>query len=99
MKVVRLALEVMAKLSLLDEQFFNKLMLSLLDLFSKDRSLLENRATLSITQLSLFIDPHKIYISLSLILQARQVNLFFFLFFFVICEFYLLIRISNFVLL
>eukprot|EP01114_Cavostelium_apophysatum_P017154 TRINITY_DN5029_c0_g1_i1.p1 TRINITY_DN5029_c0_g1~~TRINITY_DN5029_c0_g1_i1.p1 ORF type:complete len:719 (-),score=131.55 TRINITY_DN5029_c0_g1_i1:14-2170(-) len=71
-EVVRLDLEVMAKISLLDEIYFNKLMNSLVNLFSTDRHLLEHRGSLIIRQLSLFIAPEKIYVTLARILETEE---------------------------
>jgi len=71
-QVVRLDLEVMAKISLLDDAYFIKLMNILVDLFSTDRHLLENRGTLIIRELALFISPEKIYLTAATILETEE---------------------------
>lgn len=72
---MRLDLEVMAKISLLDEEIYKKLMNSLINLFSTDRQLLENRGSLVVRQLSLFIAPEKMYVTMATILEAEEVGL------------------------
>lgn len=71
-EVVRQDLEVMAKISLLDEEIYKKLMHSLINLFSTDRQLLENRGALIVRQLSLFISPEKMYVTMATILQVEE---------------------------
>jgi len=71
-EVVRLDLEVMAKISSLDETYFNRLMNNIINLFSTDRQLLEKRGSLIIRQLSLFISPEKIYVSFARILETEE---------------------------
>jgi len=68
--VVRLDLEVMARISLNDD-YFDQLMQSLIVLFRTDPQLLQNRGSLIIRQLSLFIHPEKIYRKFSIILETE----------------------------
>jgi len=70
-EVVRLDLEVMARLSLNDD-YFDRLMHNLIALFSADAQLLQNRGSLIIRQLSLFIHPEKIYRKLAIILETAE---------------------------
>lgn len=70
-EVVRLDLEVMARISLNDD-YFDRLMQSLIRLFSSDPQLLQNRGSLIIRQLSLFIHPEKIYRKLATILESSD---------------------------
>lgn len=69
--VVRLDLEVMAKITQNDE-YFGRLIESLIHLCSIDRSLLESRGSLIIRQLGMFIEPEKIYRQAARILEAEQ---------------------------
>mmetsp|Transcript_10429 Transcript_10429/g.26235 ORF Transcript_10429/g.26235 Transcript_10429/m.26235 type:complete len:725 (-) Transcript_10429:67-2241(-) len=70
-EVVRLDLEVMAKVTK-DEEYFTLLMSSLISLFSTDRQLLDNRGSLIIRQLSLFIDGEKIYRTIASLLEEED---------------------------
>ncbi|ELR18739.1 uncharacterized protein ACA1_040440 [Acanthamoeba castellanii str. Neff] len=74
--VVRVDLEVLAKLSSQSTSatypYFDKLMHNLVSLFYSDRHLLESRGCLVIRQLSLHINPEKIYRALASILQDQQ---------------------------
>jgi vacuole morphology and inheritance protein 14 len=70
-EVVRLDLEVMAKISA-NEDYFARLMHSLVSLCATDRALLEARGPLIIRQLSLFIDAEKIYRQLAIILERHD---------------------------
>ncbi len=63
----------MAKISVLNESV-NKLMENLIHLFSTDRQLLENRGSLIIRQLSVLINPEKIYVTLARILEMEEVR-------------------------
>lgn len=67
-KVVTLSLEVMARIAA-NEEYFKKLMNSLIVLFNNDLKLLEKRASLALRQLSLFIDPEKIFRALAEIVE------------------------------
>ena len=67
-KVVTFALEVMAKISK-NEEYFEKLMSSLMEMFANDSGLQSARGALIIRQLSLFIDPVKIFTALSKIIN------------------------------
>eukprot|EP01112_Ceratiomyxa_fruticulosa_P014689 TRINITY_DN4227_c0_g1_i3.p1 TRINITY_DN4227_c0_g1~~TRINITY_DN4227_c0_g1_i3.p1 ORF type:complete len:722 (+),score=118.21 TRINITY_DN4227_c0_g1_i3:351-2516(+) len=70
-EVVRLDLEVMAKLSL-DSSSFDRLMQNLVGLFSTDPQLLNNRGFLIVRQLSLYIEPEKIFRNLATILETEE---------------------------
>ena len=70
-KVVSFSLEVMALISQ-REEYFNRLMASLIDMFSADQGLQSARGGLIIRQLSLFIDPAKIFTAISRILMAHS---------------------------
>jgi vacuole morphology and inheritance protein 14 len=69
--VVRLDLQVLAKLSA-NDVYFDKLMNSLINSFRKDRKLLEHRGNLIVRQLSLSIKAEKIYRALSVILETEE---------------------------
>eukprot|EP01128_Nolandella_sp_AFSM9_P005035 TRINITY_DN2379_c0_g1_i1.p1 TRINITY_DN2379_c0_g1~~TRINITY_DN2379_c0_g1_i1.p1 ORF type:complete len:858 (-),score=111.25 TRINITY_DN2379_c0_g1_i1:157-2730(-) len=69
-EVVRLDLEVLAKLSA-NEAYFGKLMVSLVTLFRTKKHLLEGRATLIVRQLCLYIRPEEIYCSLAKIVEVE----------------------------
>lgn len=69
--VVRIDLEVMARISLNDD-YFNHLMQSLVVLFRSDPLLLQNRGNLIICQLSLFMQPEKIFRQLAMILENEE---------------------------
>lgn len=70
-EVVRLDLQVLAKLAL-DDIYFGRLMSSMIQLFRTDRKLLEHRGNLIIRQLSLSIKPEQIYRALSKILESEE---------------------------
>ena len=70
-QVIRLDLEVMAKISINDD-YFGRLIESLVNLCSIDRSLLEARGSLIIRQLGFFIDPEKIYRQAARILEHEE---------------------------
>ncbi|KAL6058534.1 PtdIns(3,5)P(2) sythesis regulation factor [Balamuthia mandrillaris] len=70
-QVVRLDLEVLAKLSS-NETYFEKLMDNLIHLFSTDNLLLETRGCLIIRQLGLHINPEKIFRTLAHLLQREE---------------------------
>eukprot|EP00005_Dracoamoeba_jomungandri_P010628 CAMPEP_0174267894 /NCGR_PEP_ID=MMETSP0439-20130205/35262_1 /TAXON_ID=0 /ORGANISM="Stereomyxa ramosa, Strain Chinc5" /LENGTH=723 /DNA_ID=CAMNT_0015355669 /DNA_START=67 /DNA_END=2238 /DNA_ORIENTATION=+ len=69
-EVVRVDLEVLAKLAS-NETYFEKLMNNLISLFHTDSQLLESRGCLIIRQLSLHINPEKIYRLLACILEDQ----------------------------
>jgi hypothetical protein len=46
----------------------------LVESFRKDRAFMDKRAHLIITQLSLFINPEKIYVTFAKILQNQEVR-------------------------
>jgi len=72
-EVVRLDLEVMAKISLLQEnKNYLKLMVAIIELFAKNRQLLENRGSLIIRQLCVFIDAERIYVAMAKILETQE---------------------------
>jgi vacuole morphology and inheritance protein 14 len=58
-EVVTLCLEVMAKIAT-NEEYFLKLMTSLISIFSGDPSLLEKKGSSALRQLSLYIPPQKV---------------------------------------
>eukprot|EP00003_Mantamonas_plastica_P007458 TRINITY_DN1626_c0_g4_i2.p1 TRINITY_DN1626_c0_g4~~TRINITY_DN1626_c0_g4_i2.p1 ORF type:complete len:428 (+),score=135.26 TRINITY_DN1626_c0_g4_i2:143-1285(+) len=66
--VVRLDLEVLGRISQ-NETYFTMFMSSLIQLFSTDRTLLEDRGSLIIRQLSFFLDPEKIICAFANILE------------------------------
>eukprot|EP01113_Clastostelium_recurvatum_P034297 TRINITY_DN4635_c0_g1_i2.p1 TRINITY_DN4635_c0_g1~~TRINITY_DN4635_c0_g1_i2.p1 ORF type:complete len:817 (+),score=227.61 TRINITY_DN4635_c0_g1_i2:36-2453(+) len=70
-EVVRLDLEVMARLSL-DSASFERLMRSLVDLFSTDPQLLHSRGSLIVRQLALYIEPENIYRKIATILESEE---------------------------
>jgi len=70
-QVVRLAIQVLAKLST-SELNFKKLMKELVEILSKKKKLLEDRGILVIRQLSNFIKPEIIFIELSQILEKEE---------------------------
>lgn len=59
-EVVTLSLEVMARIAN-NEEYFMKLMTSLISIFNKDPSLLEKKGTSVLRQLSLYIPPEKVF--------------------------------------
>lgn len=69
-KVVSLSLEVMAKISQ-NEDYFARLVSSVVALFAADRGLQSARGALIIRQLSLFIEPAKILTAIAKLLQAH----------------------------
>eukprot|EP01087_Luapelamoeba_hula_P002178 TRINITY_DN1189_c0_g1_i1.p1 TRINITY_DN1189_c0_g1~~TRINITY_DN1189_c0_g1_i1.p1 ORF type:complete len:821 (+),score=150.65 TRINITY_DN1189_c0_g1_i1:20-2482(+) len=70
-EVVRLDLEVLARLSS-NDTYFDKLMNNLIHLFATDNHLLETRGCLIIRQLSLHINPEKIYRTLAEVLIDEE---------------------------
>merc|ERR1712137_317686 len=62
-EVVTLCLEVMAHIAHIEE-YFIKLMTSLISIFNRDPSLLEKKGTSVLRQLSLYISPEKVLFSL-----------------------------------
>lgn len=70
-QVVELNLEVMAKIAA-NELYFDRLIKELLKIFSTDSHLLAARSALIIRQLSLFINPEKIYRKFSLMLEKEE---------------------------
>ena len=71
-EVIRLDLEVMAKISHQDQSYFTKLLVNLVHLFSTDRQLLENRGSLIIRQLSILMNPEKIFVTLSKVMETIE---------------------------
>eukprot|EP01102_Stenamoeba_stenopodia_P022271 TRINITY_DN921_c0_g1_i1.p1 TRINITY_DN921_c0_g1~~TRINITY_DN921_c0_g1_i1.p1 ORF type:complete len:588 (-),score=147.47 TRINITY_DN921_c0_g1_i1:139-1902(-) len=69
--VVRLDLEVMAKVSS-NEKYFKQMMNSVMKLFSTDPQLLDTRGSLIIRQLALFISPEKIFRESAAILETEE---------------------------
>jgi len=70
--VVRIDLEVLAKISLGNEKYFNQFMNSLIKLFRTDRNLLEHRGSLIVRHLSLFLNAEKIYRALAKTLETEE---------------------------
>ncbi len=70
-RVVSFALEVMAMISQ-REEFFTQLMSSLVAMFAADEGLQSARGALIIRQLSLFIDPAKLFMAMSHIIIAHH---------------------------
>jgi len=70
-EVVRQDLEVMAKISA-NPVYFDKLMNSLIGLFCTDSQLLENRGTMIIRQLSLFMNPERVFRALAQIIETQE---------------------------
>ena len=58
-EVVTLSLEVMARIGH-NEDYFVKLMISLISMFNRDPSLLEKKGTSVLRQLSLYIPPERV---------------------------------------
>eukprot|EP01130_Rhizamoeba_saxonica_P002127 TRINITY_DN1193_c0_g1_i1.p1 TRINITY_DN1193_c0_g1~~TRINITY_DN1193_c0_g1_i1.p1 ORF type:complete len:595 (+),score=129.00 TRINITY_DN1193_c0_g1_i1:396-2180(+) len=73
-QVARLDLEVLAKISK-DEVYFMQLIEQLLSLLKRKKNLLEKRGTLIIRQLSLYINPVKIYRALAKIIVMEDDHL------------------------
>ena len=72
--IVKLDLEMMVRISA-NEEYFQRLMLNLLNLFERDAELLTNRAAFIIRLLSKSIDPIKLYCSLAYCLESANVSL------------------------
>lgn len=70
-KVVSFSLEVMAMISQ-REDYFSRLVTSLVDMFAADQGLQSARGALIIRQLSLFIDPAQIFTAIARILVAHE---------------------------
>jgi len=70
-EVVTLCLEVMAKIAS-NEEYFMKLMTSLISIFSGDPSLLEKKGSSALRQLSLYIPPEKLYSALATLLVRPE---------------------------
>ncbi len=70
-KVVSFSLEVMAMISQ-REDYFSRLVTSLVDMFAADEGLQSARGALIIRQLSLFIDPTQIFTAIAKILQGHN---------------------------
>ena len=78
-EVVTLSLEVMARIAN-NEEYFMKLMTSLISIFNKDPSLLEKKGTSVLRQLSLYIPPEKVciflvFMLLNLFKEKNEFNL------------------------
>lgn len=70
-KVVSFSLEVMAMISR-REEYFSRLVSSLVDMFAADQGLQSARGALIIRQLSLFIDPTQIFTAIARVLQSHE---------------------------
>eukprot|EP01126_Amoeba_proteus_P056277 TRINITY_DN7057_c0_g1_i1.p1 TRINITY_DN7057_c0_g1~~TRINITY_DN7057_c0_g1_i1.p1 ORF type:complete len:358 (+),score=50.81 TRINITY_DN7057_c0_g1_i1:434-1507(+) len=70
-EVVRVVLQALAHFSS-NETYFHKLMSSLIDLFRKDRKLLDDRTGLIVRQLALKIKPERVYRELAAILEDEE---------------------------
>jgi len=70
-KVVSFSLEVMAMISQ-REEYFSRLVSSLVDMFAADQGLQSARGALIIRQLSLFIDPTQIFTAIARVLQSHE---------------------------
>eukprot|EP01104_Vermistella_antarctica_P008613 TRINITY_DN2163_c0_g1_i3.p1 TRINITY_DN2163_c0_g1~~TRINITY_DN2163_c0_g1_i3.p1 ORF type:complete len:653 (-),score=118.68 TRINITY_DN2163_c0_g1_i3:82-2040(-) len=70
--VVRLNIEVMAKISSQDVKYFQDVMQTLIQLFGTDPVLLENRGTLIVRHLCVFIAPEKIYTAFARIVENEE---------------------------
>eukprot|EP00004_Rigifila_ramosa_P026515 TRINITY_DN8295_c0_g1_i2.p1 TRINITY_DN8295_c0_g1~~TRINITY_DN8295_c0_g1_i2.p1 ORF type:complete len:751 (+),score=211.07 TRINITY_DN8295_c0_g1_i2:93-2255(+) len=68
-EVVRLALEVLARISQ-EDKYFSEFMTSLVQLFSTDKKLLKARGSLVIRQISLFLNPERVFRALSRIIET-----------------------------
>jgi vacuole morphology and inheritance protein 14 len=72
-EVVRRDLQLLAQIShSSDDEYFNKFMINLLNLFTIDRRLLETRGSLIIRQLCLSLNPERMYRSFGEILETEQ---------------------------
>ena len=70
-EVVTLCLEVMSKIAHNDE-YFKKLISSLVSIFNSDPSLLEEKGTTMFRQLSLHIPPERVYSEIALVLASPE---------------------------
>ncbi|ORX63249.1 ARM repeat-containing protein [Anaeromyces robustus] len=72
-EVIKRDLQLLAQIAhYSDENYFTQFMVNLLSLFSTDRRLLENRGSLIIRQLCVTLNPEKIYITFSEILEKEE---------------------------
>lgn len=75
-KVLRCDLQLLAQISShSEEEYFPSLMMSLLELFSTDRKLLETRGSLIIRQLCASLNTERIYRTFAEILEKDEVSL------------------------
>ncbi|KAK2958694.1 putative Protein VAC14 like protein [Blattamonas nauphoetae] len=75
-EIARLALDGIAQISNTDERHFQALVLSILRLFESDRRCLSTRSSLILRQLSLQIDPERLYRSFASILIEQTEHSF-----------------------
>lgn len=74
-KVLRCDLQLLAQISSQSEdEYFPSFMMSLLELFSTDRKLLETRGSLIIRQLCLSLNTERIYRTFAEILEKDEVS-------------------------
>lgn len=74
-EVIKYDLQLLAQISSLSEEtYFRSFMINLLELFSTDRRLLDQRGSLIIRQLCLNLNTEKIYRTFAEILEKEEVS-------------------------